>query len=190
MIRLGRTYFILSPLEQFDVTFNWRLLMSDSFSGHEILDMAVQIEQKGFEFYEMMQKNAKSVDLKELYGWLKNEEKGHIKNFQQIRSSINNLQLTSEFSWQESLHFIKAIYDTRFFSNNVDRKTWSQELIDEVGAIQIAISFEKDCILFMEELRSLLSGIEEKIICDLIQEEKEHVVKLLNIKNSLLRGLD
>ena len=160
--------------------------MNDSISGHEILEMALQIEQKGYEFYELMQEKAKSIDLRELFGWLKKEEKKHIDDFKRIISSIDKLQLDAEFKWEQSQYFIKAIYDTNIFSENVEKNHWFDELSDEVSSIQFAISFEKDSILFLEELRGLLSGTEEKIICDLIQEDKEHIVKLLHIKNSLL----
>jgi len=160
--------------------------MNDSFSCQEILNMALQIEQNGYEFYERMQENAKSNDLRELFGWLKNEEKNHIDDFQRIISSIDKLQLNSEFKWEKSRYYFKAIYDANIFSENVDENYWSNELSDEVSSIQFAISFEKDSILFLEELRGLLGGIEEKIIYDLIQEDKEHIVKLLHFKNSLL----
>jgi rubrerythrin len=160
--------------------------MKDSFSGQEILGMALQIEQKGYKFYELMLENAKSIALRDLFAWLKSEEKKHIDDFKRIISSIDKLKLASDFKWERSQYFITAIYDTNIFSENVEKNHWFNELSDEVSSIQFAISFEKDSILFLEELRGLLSGTEDKIICDLIQEDKAHIVKLLHIKNSLL----
>ena len=159
--------------------------MSESFTGKKMLDMAVQIEQRGYDFYDLMEINAESINLKKMYSGLKKQEQRHVEDFKRIEASMDILKLNEKFNRRESFDYFQAIYDTTMLLDVVRSEISTQDVRDEIADIQIAISYEKDKILFMEKLITFLNDVEEKIIKTLIQEDKERVLKLLKMKNNL-----
>ena len=81
--------------------------------------------------------------------------------------------------------YFKALIDTKVFPDSSEGKNLTQELEDEIGAIHIAISIEKDNILYFQEIREFVPENEREIINKLINEEKTHILKLLDIKKQV-----
>lgn len=58
----------------------------------------------------------------------------------------------------------------------------------ESDIIRLAVSFEKDSILFFMSFRKLVGEDKRTVIDDLIKEEEEHLIKLSQIKKELQKG--
>ncbi|MDK2984768.1 MAG: hypothetical protein PWQ96_410 [Clostridia bacterium] len=58
----------------------------------------------------------------------------------------------------------------------------------ESDIIRLAVSFEKDSILFFMSFRKLVGEDKGTVIDDLIKEEEEHLIKLSQIKKELQKG--
>jgi rubrerythrin len=58
----------------------------------------------------------------------------------------------------------------------------------ESDVIRLAVSFEKDSILFFMSFRKLVGEDKGTVIDDLIKEEEEHLIKLSQIKKELQKG--
>lgn len=160
--------------------------MTTSFSGNEIIEMALQIENKGFDFYTEMGVTTKNKSLEELYKWLAAEEGKHINVFEKMRSYMKSLNLPGPYNLQEVMLYFRALIDTKVFPDSKEGNSLLNELKDEIGAIQIAISFEKDTILFFQEMYNLVEVREKDIINKLITEEKGHIFKLLKMKQDIM----
>jgi rubrerythrin len=152
------------------------------YSGHEVIEMGVQIEQKGFDFYMLLARRAKTSAFKQLYSWLADQEKQHIIIFENLRHILDNSLLDGPYTFEEVSLYFRALIDSKVFPNNDDGNMLSDELNDEIGAIQIAITFEKDNILFFQEVRNMVDNEDRSIIDKLIEEEKTHIKQLLAIK--------
>lgn len=159
--------------------------MTVKFSGTEVIEMAIQIEKKGYDFYTVLQNNAKKGNMKDLFEWLAKEEKRHITVFEGLRQAFANIDMKDFYNWEEVALYFKALIDTKVFPNTIEGKNLAEELEDEIGAIHISISFEKDNILFFQEIRDLVEEKERKIINRLIKEEKSHIMKLLKTKQQI-----
>jgi rubrerythrin len=160
--------------------------MAIEFSGNEVIEMAIQIEKKGFEFYSYLAKNAKKDKIKELFNWLANEEQKHIAIFEDLRNIFSKIDTTSPYNWEEVALYFRALVDTQVFPKTDDEDSLKNEFHNEIGAIHIAISFEKDNILYFQEIKDLVEMKEMKIIDQLIKEEKKHIMKLLDVKKEFL----
>jgi rubrerythrin len=160
--------------------------MSAYFSSLDIFTMALQIEQKGHSFYEAMVNHAQNKNLKDGFQWLANEEKLHINNFEQLRESIERINTKNIDNWEEVSLYFKALLDTKVFPLTPNGNSLAQELKDEIGAIQISISFEKDTILFLQELSRWVNPEDQKKIEKLIEQEKGHVLKLIEMRKQVL----
>lgn len=157
--------------------------MTIKFSGNEVIEMAIQIEQKGYDFYTIMKKKAKREDMRNLFNWLATEEKRHITVFEELREIFNKIDMKDLYNWNEVALYFKSLIDTKVFPDTAEGKDLTNEMEDEIGAIHIAISFEKDNILYFQEIRDLVEDSEKEIINKLISEEKSHIMKLLELRN-------
>ncbi|MFZ5515946.1 MAG: ferritin-like domain-containing protein [Candidatus Zhuqueibacterota bacterium] len=155
--------------------------MITRFSGKEIIEMAIRIEVKDQEFYKGLEERATTHDLKQLYHWLAIEEEKHIHVFEKMKQFVERIELRNPQEWQEAMLYFDALIRTRVFAETPDANSLINELKDDIGAIQIAISFEKDSILFFQEMNTLVDDREKDIIEKLIIEEKGHILKLLKM---------
>lgn len=160
--------------------------MARKVSCNEVFEMALQIEQMGYDFYKTMAHNATNVRLREGYNLLAEQEKKHLDRFEQLRDSIEKIDIDSLDNWDEVSLYFKALIDTKVLPTSPEKNSLVQELKDEIGAIHISISFEKDTILFWQELNRWLNPEDQKIIEQLIEQEKSHILKLLQMKKEIV----
>ncbi len=159
--------------------------MAKKVSCNEVFEMALQIEHLGYDFYKTMADNATNVQLKNGYSQLAEEEKKHIAIFKQLRHSIEQIDIDRLNNWDEVSIYFKALIDTHVLPTSKDKNSLIQELKDEIGAIHISISVEKDTILFLQEIKRWLENEDVKKIERLIVEEKSHILKLLQMKKEI-----
>lgn len=162
--------------------------MAEKVSSHKVFEMALQIEKMGHDFYKTMAHNATSLKLKNGYEQLAEEEKKHIDGYKQLQDSIEKIDTSRIENWDEVAQYFKALIDTKVFPTSPEKNTLIEELKDEVGAIHISISFEKDTILFLQELSRWIYAEDKKIIEKFIDEEKGHILKLLQMKNEIMQS--
>ncbi|MCX6246487.1 MAG: ferritin family protein [Bacteroidetes bacterium] len=147
------------------------------YSGLEIIEIAIRIEENGQEFYtaaaEMVKEN---TDVKGLFYDLAEKEITHIAIFQKLADKFE--AETFEFNQEESSDYIGHLADTHIFG----RKDAGTELAKTVKtpqqALEIAYKFENDSVIFYEELMKRASTDAKKIIFQIIEEEKEHAAEI------------
>ena len=157
------------------------------FTGKEVLDMAVRIEENGMRFYADASRAAKSQQLKDLFHALSEEEGTHIKMFLELRKVLVGDDPSAGFDpyLEEAQQYLKSMADTEVFTNPEAGKEAARSLKDEKEAISMAIGMEKDSLLFYYELERMIRASDRKVIESLIEQEKEHVRKLTNLQNLL-----
>ena len=157
-------------------------------TSNEVFEMALQIEQMGYDFYKTMAHNATNMQLRDCYNQLAAEEKVHLESFEKLRDSIEKIDTNRLDNWKEVSLYFKALIDTKVLPTSPEKNSLVQELKDEIGAIHISISFEKDTILFLQEISRWISLEDRHKIEQLIDEEKSHILKLLQMKNEIVQS--
>ena len=147
------------------------------YSGLEIIEIAIRIEENGEEFYKAAAEMIKeSPDVKGLFYDLAEKEITHIAIFQKLADKFESE--TFEFSKDESADYIGHLADTHIFG----RKDAGTELAKTVStpqqALEIAFKFENDSVAFYEELMKRASGNAKKLVARIIEEEKEHAAEI------------
>ena len=66
--------------------------MANIFSGSEIVQIGIQIEKNGRDFYNALEKQSTNKKGKEIFHYLAGEEEKHIKVFEEILSSAENYE--------------------------------------------------------------------------------------------------
>ena len=157
------------------------------FTGKEVLDMAVRIEENGMRFYADASRAAKSQQLKDLFHALSEEEGTHIKMFLELRKVLVGDDPSAGFDpyLEEAQQYLKSMADTEVFTNPEAGKEAARSLKDEQEAVSMAIGMEKDSLLFYYELERMIREQDRKVIESLIEQEKDHVRKLQNLQKLL-----
>ena len=158
--------------------------MARLFRGSEIVDIAVRIEQNGYRFYTEFQNSLDAKAAKDVFGYLAGEEKKHEETFSQMLSGVGSYEPPESMQTDYDL-YMQAIAESHIFSNDatVELIARSAKNVDE--ALKIGISFEKDSILFFQEMLDYVPESQHKTIKRLIGEEKKHLAKLAELKQSL-----
>ena len=162
--------------------------MARKVSCHEVFEMTLQIEQMGYDFYKTMAHNAKNARLRDGYNQLAAEEKKHLDSFEQLRDSIEKIDTNRLDNWDEVSLYFKALIDTKELPTSPEKNSLVPELKDEIGAIHISISFEKDTILFLQGISRWINPEDKNKIEQLIEEEKSHILKLLQMKKQIVQS--
>jgi len=163
------------------VSILWHL---STFHPSEIIDLAVEIEEKGVEFYQELAEKAESKRIRDLLLFLASEEKRHATDFKKLGADFEAVTPRESYPG-EYLDYVKSVVETHMF-NDVDRLGQLIEASNsESDIIALAASFEKDSILFFSSFRRLVGGDKATVIDDLIKEEEGHLVRLSQIRGEL-----
>lgn len=156
------------------------------FTGKEIIDMAVRIEENGLRFYTDAYKAAESDAVRELFKVLADEEGQHIKTFLTIKRSIEDDNVGGGFDpyADEAGQYLKALADTEVFTAPDGGKKAAIQMHNAADVIEMAIGMEKDALLFYYELQRMIREKDKHVLESLIEQEKEHLSKLTELQNA------
>ena len=144
------------------------------FSIHEIVDIAIQLEENGENIYRDAQKLTDNLSLSDLLEWIVAEELNHAEWLTELKSDIKI---------KEDHHLIAKISKT-FVSDFIGEQAFSLNDVDfsqienTKDLIRIFIDFEEDTIIFFEMLKSFITDEKTTEKLDqIIGEEENHIEK-------------
>jgi rubrerythrin len=156
------------------------------FSGEDLVRIAVQNEDTGYDFYTMAGDRAKSPKMKEFFGYLAHQEKVHKEKFLELAEGIRNSGQPGEPSDRGEVGlYIKAMTDSHLFSGEDRSIVMAAKAADEISAVEFAIGFEKDTLLFFYQLADLVHSMHKPLVQTIINEEKEHIRRLSEVRKEL-----
>jgi len=144
--------------------------MSD-YSIREAVEMAVQTEKIGNQFYtEMAEKFKDNKDINELFTKLANREKVHERTFSELKETLGEEEPDN---WQEAANYMRAIVESAFFLGKDKATAHMQSIDDYRQAVGFALAFEKETLLYFYGIRGLVK--EKEVIDEIINEEQSHI---------------
>lgn len=158
--------------------------MNKAYSIEEILEIAIKIEENGLSFYNTLAEKTNNKIAKELFKFLEGEEREHIAVFKNLYKDLTGRSFIRAFSEEEANLYLHSLIENRIFKS-------PEEIIntikgkDELSIIDMAIQIEKDTILYYYEVLENLTEKEAELVKKLINQEKNHVYRLSNLKNAL-----
>ena len=156
--------------------------METFFSAHEIIDMAVTTEETGYEFYKLAEKNARSDSTRQLFAYLADEEINHKHIFKGLKDSIEENPQGVPVDWEDVGKYIRVMVDSSIFMGKDKNINLASESQDDKETIDFALGFEKDTLLFFYQLKDMIKSGAKDIIQKIINEEKEHIRRLTEMK--------
>jgi len=156
-------------------------VMKEHFSVDEILDMAEHLERNGAAFYNRAAEGMSDPHIRTVLRDLATWEEAHEKIFSRMRATLtgdlrNKKALNAED--KRSLH-LRAMVDGNVFDLQTDpsKLLSGRETIEDV--LQMAVTREKDSVVFYLDLKNLLAETADpKSIDGIIEEEMDHIAFL------------
>ncbi len=157
--------------------------MSVMLEKKDIVNIAVQIEEKGERFYKEAAEKANSAEVKELFSMLSRDESKHREIFLNMLKALNieGDKLSIEYQ-----NYLKAYTDRLVFEGGSPEVVEKMKNFDQVWALNYAIQRELDSILYYYELKNIVAKSEYDLIDKIISEERSHFEKLTKIKNIII----
>jgi len=159
--------------------------METFFSGEEIVDMAVSIEENGYRFYKNAEKHAKTDEARLLFAFLAGEEANHKQIFLGLKGDVAEKQQGVPIDWDEVGQYIEAMVESSIFMGKDKNIVMAAGSESDAEAIEYAIKFERDTLLFFYQLRDLIKPGARDAVEEIIKEEKGHVKRLADMKKQM-----
>lgn len=153
------------------------------FSISEIVDLGIEKEKKRRDFYGMCAEEFDHKEMKDLFTKLRDWEETHIKKFSGIRDSIKEPRETEGYEGEMN-SYMQALLDDKLY-NDVSPAKFSANVKTPLDAISYGIGFEKDSIIFFNEIMNYTVDARKEIVKELIKEEKQHIVYLALLKERI-----
>jgi len=159
--------------------------MSNIFAGSEIVELGIQIEKNGKDFYNTLATQSKNEKAKKLFQFLAGEEDRHISVFQGIFDKMDEKYEPPELYPGEYFAYMKVLASEYVFTQKDKGKEIAEKVKDDKEAVDLGIKFEKDSILFYVGLKETVSKTDQKTVDQLIMQEQSHLKKLSDLKITL-----
>jgi len=159
--------------------------MSIFFSMREVIEMAIATERSGQAFYQNASRLARENSLKELFQYLAEEEEKHLKTFQDFYNTLKEKPEITPYNWEEAKLYLEALIDSKFFASPEEAINLAKEAKSELEAINSAMNFEKDTLLFFYQMLEMIKSQEQELVKRIIEQEKKHIQRLSTMKSKL-----
>ena len=158
--------------------------MGNIFAGSEIVELGIQIEKNGRDFYNTAARQSGNVKAQGLFKFLAGEEEKHIKAFQAI------LEKTQEYQPQgldsdEYYAYMNTLASEHVFTQKDKGAEIARAIKTDNEVVEKAIGFEKDSIVFYEGMKKIVPDYDKKIVDDLIAQEQGHLRQLTELKKTI-----
>lgn len=128
--------------------------MGNIFAASEVVEIGIQIEQNGRDFYHTLAQQSKNKKAKDLYLYLANEEQKHILVFQKILEKTDKYEPAQMYA-REYFEYMNALAGEYVFTQKDKGAQLARQTKSDKEALGLGIKFEKDSILFYEGIKKL-----------------------------------
>ncbi|MFH1855970.1 MAG: ferritin family protein [Candidatus Omnitrophota bacterium] len=154
--------------------------MENVFLGTELVEIGIQIEKNGRDFYKTLIGKSKNSEARQIFEFLAREEEKHISVFQEILGAVR--QYPSEIYPEEYFSYMNALAGKYVFTQARKGEEIALEINSDEEAIDLGIKFEKDSIIFYEGIITAVKDEEKHLVEKIIKEEEKHLQTLIDLK--------
>lgn len=154
----------------------------NQYNISEVLEMAVQTEKLGYQFYTTMaEKFKENAGMVKLFTTLASKERMHEKTFTDIKSMIAKGG-AEPVEWDEVSNYMRAFVESEFFLGKGKALPSMDNIRTVKDAVRFALGFEKETLLYFLALRGVVK--EKDLVDEVINEEKSHIAWLAAFKTA------
>lgn len=158
--------------------------MGNIFAASEIVELAIQIEKNGKDFYGAIAASLKNKKSKEIFEYLAAQEEKHAEVFAKILGAIEKYEPAEAYPG-EYFAYMNALASESVFTQKDKGREIAKKIKNEKEAIDIGIQAEKDSIVFYGGMKKAVPEYDRKTVDEVIAQEEEHLRQLLDLKAKL-----
>jgi len=158
--------------------------MGNIFAGSEVVELGIQIEKNGQDFYNTLSAQAKSDKAKGLFEYLAGEEARHIQVFKKILEKTTKYE-PAGLDADEYYAYMNSLASEHVFTQKDKGAEIAKKVKSDKEAVQMGIGFEEDSIIFYMGLKKIVPEYDQATLGQLIQQEEQHLRQLIEIKSKL-----
>lgn len=155
--------------------------MKEVFSGSEIIELGIEIEKNGRDFYNILSRQSEFKKSGKVFKFLAGQEGKHITVFRKILNSFQKDPQQSLYP-QEYLEYMNSLACEQVFTQKKTGETIAKKIFGLDEAIDAGIGFEKDSIVFYKGIQKIVPLKERGAVRALIVQERRHLEKLMHLK--------
>ena len=148
------------------------------FQAADIVELAMQVEKSGEAFYRAVAGKAQSPESRELFESLADQEVIHYKVFSKLSQIVQDNPFMTDEEWELYMDYLNGTVQSAFFEGADKALALAETVTDERQAINMAIGFEKETLLFFYDLRDRIPGKDRPFVEKIVEEEKRHIRRL------------
>lgn len=149
--------------------------MRETFILQDLINSLIVLERTGHNFYKKLANEIKDNKIKVLFESLARDEIDHENFFESLKVEFNySIEIDDDYE-----DYLNVLISNNFNLEdklNIDVENYNV-------AVDLAAQLEKDAILFLTEMNKIIGESKREVIEKLIDEEREHLKKILSIKN-------
>lgn len=157
------------------------------FRAVEMLDMAIQIENRGIRFYEGCATARLRQDVLEVFRHLIEQEQLHVEIFSRMKAGLDDYSLSETYTG-EMRNYVDSFVQDQVFYQPAEAFQNASDIKDPFEAIEFGIGFERRSILFYSAIKEVIRHSETKVVDDVIAQEHGHIRRLLALRHKLEQG--
>ncbi|MFC1576572.1 ferritin family protein [Candidatus Omnitrophota bacterium] len=158
--------------------------MTQKFDGSEMVELAIQIEINGRDFYNALYEKSKNEKAKKVFAHLADEEEKHIARFKGILGSLKKYEPKEAYP-DEYFAYMNSMASEQVFTKKDKGREVAEKTKNETEAIDLGIGFEKESIGFYEGMKKIVPKGDIKILDDLLAEEQRHLEQLIHLRGGM-----
>jgi rubrerythrin len=158
--------------------------MDSTFSEYEIVELGIQIEKNGRDFYNGLVAKSDSQKARDIFKYLAGEEEKHIAVFREILSSVRKYEPPGAYP-EEYFAYMNALAGDYVFTQKDKGAEIAAKTKSDMEAVELGIKFEEESIVFYEGIKKVVPEEEHRLIDKLIEQEQDHLRQLLDVKKKL-----
>ncbi len=157
--------------------------MKLAFTGDEVIQIAVEMEETGEMFYEALAATTGNEQVRSMCRRLARDEIDHRRTFQRLRESFAADWPLRELE-PEELDFTQSLINEKILPDPDEARAVASGG-STADAMDMAIRMEADSVRFYSELLAGADGRDAEAIRRIIREEKSHQRMLTDARRGL-----
>ncbi len=157
--------------------------MREQSLGKEFLEVAIEIERNGRDFYEQAAGKLKNKESRNVLLLLASREQEHETTFLHILGHLGGYNPSQIF--REHSQYVRDLAGSIIFAGKKAQELMGKKTMTDIEAAETGIGFEKDSIIFYSEIIGMLPKEDQNIVNVVINEEKNHLSELTHLANQL-----
>ena len=155
----------------------------NTFKASEMFQVAMRIEENGERLYRHAVNLTADSKMKDLFNFVADEEVKHKKTFEAMLSKVEDYEPPESYPG-EYFAYLKTYAENLVFPEAQMEREIAK--IKEIGeALEFAIQREIESILYYLEARGFVPESQRPEIDKIIEEERRHYLKLVDLRRSI-----